>query len=87
MRHPLIAVNEILKADRLRGRSWEEGPRHDVKQFDPRTGKALPGPVRPKARLIMLPTHVEDGTLVYVYDGNANDARTVSSSTTKCGGY
>ena len=37
-------------------------------QFDPRTGKALSGPVRPDARLIMLPTHVEDGTLVYMYD-------------------
>ena len=47
-------------------------------QFDPRTGKALSGPVRPDARLIMLPTHVEDGTLVYVYDDKANDARTVS---------
>jgi nitrite reductase/ring-hydroxylating ferredoxin subunit len=51
-------------------------------QFDARTGKALSGPVRPDARLIMLPTHVDDGTLVYVYDDKANDARTVSPATT-----
>jgi nitrite reductase/ring-hydroxylating ferredoxin subunit len=51
-------------------------------QFDARTGKALSGPVRPDARLIMLPTHVEDGTLVYVYDDKANDARTASPPTT-----
>lgn len=38
-------------------------------QFDARTGRALSGPVRPDARLIMLPTRVEEGTLVYVYDG------------------
>ena len=37
-------------------------------QFDVRTGKALSGPVRPDARLIMLPTHVEDGALVYTYE-------------------
>lgn len=37
-------------------------------QFDARTGHALSGPVRPDARLIMLPTRVEDGTLIYVYD-------------------
>jgi nitrite reductase/ring-hydroxylating ferredoxin subunit len=37
-------------------------------QFDARTGHALSGPVRPDARLIMLPTRVEEGTLVYVYD-------------------
>jgi nitrite reductase/ring-hydroxylating ferredoxin subunit len=36
--------------------------------FDARTGKALAGPVRPDARLIMLPTRVEDGVLTYVYD-------------------
>jgi nitrite reductase/ring-hydroxylating ferredoxin subunit len=36
--------------------------------FDARTGKALSGPVRPDARLIMLPTRVEDGVLTYVYD-------------------
>jgi nitrite reductase/ring-hydroxylating ferredoxin subunit len=50
-------------------------------QFDVRTGKALSGPVRLDARLIMLPTHVEDGELVYVYDDKANDARTVASPT------
>src|SRR5262249_19206301 len=37
-------------------------------QFDVRTGKALSGRVRPDARLIMLPTHVEDGPLVYAYE-------------------
>jgi nitrite reductase/ring-hydroxylating ferredoxin subunit len=37
-------------------------------QYDARTGKALSGPVRPDARLIMLPTHVEDGILIYAYD-------------------
>jgi nitrite reductase/ring-hydroxylating ferredoxin subunit len=36
--------------------------------FDARTGRALSGPVRPDARLIMLPTRVEDGVLTYVYD-------------------
>jgi hypothetical protein len=28
----------------------------------------LSGPVRPDARLIMLPTRVEDGVLTYVYE-------------------
>jgi nitrite reductase/ring-hydroxylating ferredoxin subunit len=51
-------------------------------QFDSRTGKALSGPVKLDARLIMLPTHVEDGTLVYVYDDKANDVRTVPPPTT-----
>ena len=37
-------------------------------QFDVRTGHALAGPVRPDARLIMLPTRVEEGDLIYVYD-------------------
>jgi nitrite reductase/ring-hydroxylating ferredoxin subunit len=36
--------------------------------FDARTGRALSGPVRPGARLMMLPTRVEDGMLAYVYD-------------------
>jgi nitrite reductase/ring-hydroxylating ferredoxin subunit len=36
--------------------------------FDARTGRALSGPVRPDARLMMLPTRVEDGVLTYVYD-------------------
>ena len=31
--------------------------------FDARTGRALSGPVRPDARLMMLPTRVEDGVL------------------------
>ncbi len=51
-------------------------------QFDARTGKALSGPVRPDARLIMLPTHVEDGTLVYVYEDRANDGRAAAPPTT-----
>jgi nitrite reductase/ring-hydroxylating ferredoxin subunit len=51
-------------------------------EFDARTGKALSGPVRLDAHLIMLPTRVEDGTLVYVYDDRANDARTVSPAAT-----
>ena len=37
--------------------------------YDVRTGHALSGPVRPDARLIMLPTRVEDGVLNYVYEG------------------
>ena len=36
-------------------------------QYDARTGHALSGPVRPDARLIMLPTRVEEGILVYAY--------------------
>jgi nitrite reductase/ring-hydroxylating ferredoxin subunit len=37
-------------------------------QYDARTGRAIAGPVRPDARVIMLPTRVEDGVLTYVYD-------------------
>jgi len=51
-------------------------------QYDLRTGRALTGPVRPDARLIMLPTHVVEGTLVYVYDERANDAGALSETTT-----
>ena len=36
--------------------------------FEARTGKAISGPVRPDARLMMLPTRVEDDVLTYVYD-------------------
>ena len=36
--------------------------------FDARTGRPLSGPVRRDARLMMLPTRVEDGVLTYVYD-------------------
>lgn len=36
--------------------------------FDARTGRALSGPVRPDARLIMLPTRVENEVLTYVYE-------------------
>lgn len=38
--------------------------------FDVRTGRALSGPVRPDARLMTLPTRVEDSVLAYVYDGD-----------------
>jgi nitrite reductase/ring-hydroxylating ferredoxin subunit len=44
-------------------------------QYDARTGHALSGPVRPDARLIMLPTRVEKGTLVYVYKEDSNERR------------
>jgi nitrite reductase/ring-hydroxylating ferredoxin subunit len=44
-------------------------------QYDARTGHALSGPVRPDARLIMLPTRVEEGTLVYVYKEDSNERR------------
>jgi 3-phenylpropionate/trans-cinnamate dioxygenase ferredoxin component len=36
--------------------------------FDVRTGRALSGPVRPDARLIILPTRVENDVLTYVYE-------------------
>jgi nitrite reductase/ring-hydroxylating ferredoxin subunit len=51
-------------------------------QFDARTGHALSGPVRPDARLIMLPTRVEEGTLVYVYDDKESKERTESGAAT-----
>jgi nitrite reductase/ring-hydroxylating ferredoxin subunit len=44
-------------------------------QFDARTGKALSGPVRADARLLMLPTRVEDGILVYVYEHTEETVR------------
>jgi len=50
-------------------------------QYDVRTGHALSGPVRPDARLIMLPTRVEGENLVYAYDDKANDARAASDAT------
>lgn len=37
-------------------------------QYEARTGRVITGPVRPDARLIMLPTRVEDGVLTYVYE-------------------
>jgi len=37
-------------------------------QYDARTGRVIAGPPRPDARLIMLPTRIEDGVLTYVYD-------------------
>jgi 3-phenylpropionate/trans-cinnamate dioxygenase ferredoxin component len=37
-------------------------------QYDARTGRVIAGPPRPDARLIMLPTRIEDGILTYVYD-------------------
>jgi nitrite reductase/ring-hydroxylating ferredoxin subunit len=42
-------------------------------QFDVRTGHALTGPVRPDARLIMLPTRIEDGILVYEYEDKGSN--------------
>ena len=50
-------------------------------QFDARTGHAVSGPVRPDARLIMLPTRVEDGMLVYVYDDNTVNHEESAAST------
>jgi nitrite reductase/ring-hydroxylating ferredoxin subunit len=37
-------------------------------RYDARTGRVISGPPRPDARLIMLPTRIEDGVLTYVYD-------------------
>ena len=37
-------------------------------QYEARTGRVISGPPRPDARLIMLPTRIEDGVLTYVYD-------------------
>ncbi len=37
-------------------------------QYEARTGRVISGPPRPDARLIMLPTRIEDGILTYVYD-------------------
>lgn len=36
-------------------------------EFDCHHGKAVKGPARPDARLITLPTRVEDGVLNYIY--------------------
>lgn len=36
-------------------------------RYDARTGRVIAGPPRPDARLIMLPTRIEDGILTYVY--------------------
>jgi nitrite reductase/ring-hydroxylating ferredoxin subunit len=49
-------------------------------QFDARTGHALSGPVRPDARLIMLPTRVEEGTLVYVYKEDSDERREAAAA-------
>ena len=51
-------------------------------QFDVRTGRALSGPVKADARLIMLPTRVEEGTLVYVYENKESNGPAVAGSTT-----
>jgi nitrite reductase/ring-hydroxylating ferredoxin subunit len=37
-------------------------------RYDARTGRLIARPPRPDARLIMLPTRIEDGILTYVYD-------------------
>lgn len=36
-------------------------------EFECASGRRLKGPARPEARLIVLPTRVEDGMLTYVY--------------------
>ena len=36
-------------------------------EFDCSQGKCLRGPPRPDSRLIILPTHIEDGVLIYDY--------------------
>ena len=36
-------------------------------EYAPADGRRLSGPVRPDARLMRLPTRVEDGVLTYVY--------------------
>ena len=51
-------------------------------QYDARTGHAVSGPVRPDARLIMLPTRVEDGMLVYVYEEKETPDRQDSAART-----
>jgi len=56
----------VLEGDRFSCR-WHGS------QFDARTGHALSGPVRPDARLIMLPTRVEEGTLFYVNEVKESD--------------
>jgi nitrite reductase/ring-hydroxylating ferredoxin subunit len=54
-------------------------------RYEARSGRAISGPVRPDARLIMLPTRVEDGLLIYAYDegkseGSAPPERTPSEA-------
>jgi nitrite reductase/ring-hydroxylating ferredoxin subunit len=49
--------------------------------FEARTGHALSGPVRPDARLIMLPTRIEEGMLVYVYETHEDDSQARGSAT------
>ncbi len=49
-------------------------------QYDSRTGHALSGPVKADARLIMLPTRVEEGMLVYKYDSNKSDSERKGSA-------
>ena len=51
-------------------------------QYEARTGKALSGPVRPDARLIMLPTHVEEGILIYAYEDKVGGAPTIDAAPT-----
>ena len=48
--------------------------------FDARTGHALSGPVRPDARLIMLPTRIEEGMLVYLYETHEDDSQAKGSA-------
>jgi nitrite reductase/ring-hydroxylating ferredoxin subunit len=53
-------------------------------QYDARTGHALLGLLRPGARLIMLHTRVEDGTLIYVYDYKNSEERRESAAAGSC---
>jgi nitrite reductase/ring-hydroxylating ferredoxin subunit len=49
-------------------------------QYEARTGKALSGPVRPDARLIMLPTRVEQGILTYAYEDKTGGATATNAA-------
>lgn len=40
-------------------------------QYDAKSGRALEGPVRQDARLILLPVRVEDGVVTYHYEDHA----------------
>jgi nitrite reductase/ring-hydroxylating ferredoxin subunit len=53
--------------------------------FDARTGRAMSGPVRSDARLIMLPTRIEDGVMTYVYDEVTSDVRQAASDSVESG--
>jgi nitrite reductase/ring-hydroxylating ferredoxin subunit len=50
-------------------------------RYEARTGRVIAGPVRPDARLIMLPTRVDDGVLIYVYDDSRSEESATSGQT------